>query len=97
MQADVLPAVACGQSGRRIRPAAVQLQRHPSARANSGPSLSYQPGGLFHPIGPGCQSQRRLPIPHRRIEVRYPASAAKGVVTVRLRGWNVAPTAVKAK
>jgi len=38
-----------------------------------------------------------LPGEHRRIEVRYPASAAKGAVTVRLRGWNVAPTAVKAK
>ena len=38
-----------------------------------------------------------LPGENRRIEVRYPASAAKGVVTVRLRGWNVAPTAVKAK
>jgi hypothetical protein len=38
-----------------------------------------------------------LPGESRRIEIRYPASAAKGPVTVKLRGWNVAPTAVKAK
>jgi len=38
-----------------------------------------------------------LPGESRRIEIRYPASAAKGSVTVKLRGWNVAPTAVKAK
>jgi hypothetical protein len=38
-----------------------------------------------------------LPGETRRIEVRYPATAAKGAVTVKLRGWNVAPTAVTAK
>jgi hypothetical protein len=38
-----------------------------------------------------------LPGETRRIEVRYPPSAAKGAVTVKLRGWNVTPTAVKAK
>ena len=38
-----------------------------------------------------------LPGESRRIEVRYPASAAAGPVTVRLRGWNVVPAAVKAK
>ena len=38
-----------------------------------------------------------LPGENRRIEVRYPASAAQGPVTVRLRGWNVSPATVKAK
>jgi hypothetical protein len=38
-----------------------------------------------------------LPGESRRIEVRYPASAAKGAVTVRLRGWNVVPTTAKVK
>ncbi|WP_116092112.1 glycosyl hydrolase 2 galactose-binding domain-containing protein [Sphingomonas crusticola] len=38
-----------------------------------------------------------LPGEVRRIDVRYPASAASGAVTVRLRGWNVVPTAVKAR
>jgi hypothetical protein len=38
-----------------------------------------------------------LPGETRRIEVRYPASAARGAVTVRLRGWNVTPAAVKAR
>lgn len=33
----------------------------------------------------------------RRVEVRYPASAAKGAVTVKLRGWNVVPAAVTAR
>ena len=31
------------------------------------------------------------------VEVRYPASAAKGAVTVKLRGWNVVPAAVTAR
>jgi hypothetical protein len=39
-----------------------------------------------------------MPGATRHIEIRYPASAAaKGPVTVRLRGWNIAPLAVKAK
>jgi hypothetical protein len=38
-----------------------------------------------------------MPGESRRIEVRYPASAARGAVTVKLRGWNVAPLAAKAK
>jgi hypothetical protein len=38
-----------------------------------------------------------LPGETRRIEVRYPASAAKGAVTVKLRGWNVVPASVTAK
>jgi hypothetical protein len=38
-----------------------------------------------------------MPGESRRIEVRYPASAAKGAVTVKLRGWNVTPLAAKAK
>jgi Ig-like domain-containing protein len=38
-----------------------------------------------------------LPGEVRRIDVRYPASAASGAVTVRLRGWNVVPAAVKVR
>jgi hypothetical protein len=39
-----------------------------------------------------------MPGATRHIEIRYPTSAAaKGPVTVRLRGWNIAPLAVKAK
>lgn len=39
-----------------------------------------------------------LPGESRHVEIRYPASAAvKGPVTVKLRGWNIAPLAVKAK
>jgi hypothetical protein len=38
-----------------------------------------------------------MPGESRRIEVRYPAAAATGTVTVKLRGWNVAPVAVRAK
>jgi hypothetical protein len=38
-----------------------------------------------------------MPGATRHIEIRYPTSAAaKGPVTVRLRGWNIAPLAVKA-
>jgi hypothetical protein len=37
-----------------------------------------------------------LPGETRTISVRYPATAAKGAVTVRLRGWNVVPAALKA-
>jgi len=37
-----------------------------------------------------------MPGENRRIEVRYPAQAAKGAVSVKLRGWNVEPTSVKA-
>ena len=38
-----------------------------------------------------------MPGETRHIEIRYPASAAaKGAVTVKLRGWNIAPVAVKA-
>jgi len=37
-----------------------------------------------------------MPGESRRIEVRYPAQAAKGAVSVKLRGWNVVPTSVKA-
>jgi len=37
-----------------------------------------------------------MPGESRRIEVRYPAQAAKGAVNVKLRGWNVVPTSVKA-
>ena len=36
-----------------------------------------------------------LPGTHRRVEIRYPASAAKGRTTIALRGWNVTPTTVK--
>ncbi|WP_083671909.1 glycoside hydrolase family 2 protein [Sphingomonas montana] len=35
-----------------------------------------------------------LPGERRRIEIRYPATAAKGTTTVALRGWNVTPAAV---
>lgn len=38
-----------------------------------------------------------LPGDSRRIEVRYPASAAKGPVSVKLRGWNITPVVAKAK
>jgi len=38
-----------------------------------------------------------LPGDRRRIEVRYPARAATGSVSVRLRGWNVVPVVAKAK
>ena len=39
-----------------------------------------------------------MPGESRHIEIRYPVSAAaKGPVTVKLRGWNIAPLAVKAK
>jgi hypothetical protein len=38
-----------------------------------------------------------MPGESRRIEMRYPASAATGAVTVKLRGWNVVPIAVKAR
>jgi len=38
-----------------------------------------------------------MPGESRHIEIRYPTSAAaKGAVTVKLRGWNIAPVAVKA-
>jgi hypothetical protein len=37
-----------------------------------------------------------LPGERRRIEIRYPASAARGAVTVTLRGWNVKPAGIKA-
>ncbi|MEG3165692.1 LamG-like jellyroll fold domain-containing protein [Sphingomonas sp. PB2P19] len=35
-----------------------------------------------------------LPGQRRRIEIRYPATAAKGRTTIALRGWNVTPTVV---
>ncbi|WP_442680058.1 glycosyl hydrolase 2 galactose-binding domain-containing protein [Sphingomonas sp. ASY06-1R] len=37
-----------------------------------------------------------MPGEKRRIEVRYPANATKGAVTVKLRGWNVVQTAITA-
>jgi len=37
-----------------------------------------------------------MPGESRRVEVRYPSQAAKGAVNVKLRGWNVVPTSVKA-
>jgi hypothetical protein len=37
-----------------------------------------------------------LPGESRTIDVRYPASAANGAVTLRLRGWNVAPMSMRA-
>ncbi|WP_294391066.1 sugar-binding domain-containing protein [uncultured Sphingomonas sp.] len=37
-----------------------------------------------------------LPGESRTVDVRYPAAAAKGSVTVKLRGWNVAPTSIRA-
>ena len=38
-----------------------------------------------------------MPGENRRIEVHYPAQAAKGMVSVKLRGWNVVPATVKAR
>jgi hypothetical protein len=37
-----------------------------------------------------------LPGESRTIDVRYPATAAKGAVSVKLRGWNVAPASIRA-